>query len=252
MLRSDLHMHTLMSGHAFCTMNECIETAHMRGLSLIAITDHGPAMEHSAHEGYFEMSARLPKHIDGVNVLFGCEMNIMNEFGDVDLSVKTMSGLDIILAGLHTRTPYNGTGEAKNTTAIINAMMRHPEINIITHPFRAEFPISVYDVVQAAKECDVILEINIALLIEAIKSKNNNNFALIVDKTAEMISCMHSIGSRYIISSDAHYSSEIGIGNEQYETLITELGILPDFVLNNDIDALKSFIPSIIHDGDVG
>lgn len=143
MLRSDLHIHTLMSGHAFCTINECIEIAHMRGLSLIAITDHGPAMEYSAHEGYFEMSTRIPKLKDGVNVLFGCEMNIMNESGDVDLSAKTMSGLDIVLAGLHARTPYNQTGEAKNTTAIINAMMRHPEINIITHPFRVEFPISV-------------------------------------------------------------------------------------------------------------
>lgn len=251
MLKSDLHIHTIMSGHALCTMNECIETAHMRGLSLIAITDHGPAMEHSAHEGYFEMSTRLPKLMEGLNVLFGCEMNIMNKSGDVDLSAKTMSELDIVLAGIHARTPYSEAGEAKNTTAIINAMMRHSEINIITHPFRAEFPISVCDVVQAAKECDVILEINLALLLEAIKSKTNNSFALIVDKTAELVSCMHSVGSRYIISSDAHYSSEIGIGNEQYKTLIKELGIIPEYVLNDDINALKSFIPSIILDGGI-
>lgn len=251
MLRADLHIHTLMSGHAFCTLNECIVTAHNLGLSLIAITDHGPAMQHSAHEGYFEMSARLPKFVDGLNVLFGCEMNILNESGDVDLSTKTMSGLDIVLAGLHARTPYSETGEAKNTTSIINAMMRHPEINMITHPFRADFPISVRDVAQAAKECNVILEINLALLLEAIKCKDDRSFAVIVDRTAELVSCIHSVGGRYLINSDAHCTNEIGIDDIQYETLIAELGILPEYVLNNDLDALKGFIPSIILDEDI-
>ncbi|MDE7431192.1 MAG: PHP domain-containing protein [Lachnospiraceae bacterium] len=251
MLRSDLHIHTLMSGHAFCTMNECIDMAQNRKLSLIAITDHGPAMEHSAHEGYFKMSKRLPKLIGRLNVLFGCEMNILNSVGDVDLSNETMSELDIVLAGIHTRTPYSETGEAKNTTAMINAMMRHPEINIITHPFRAEFPISVCDIAQAAKEYNVILEINLSLLLRAINSKTDNNFAIVVDKTAELISCIHSEGGSYLINSDAHYSNEIGIDNEQYKTLIAELGILPEYVLNNNINALKSFIPSIIFDGGV-
>lgn len=232
-------------------MNECIVTAHNLGLSLIAITDHGPAMQHSAHEGYFEMSARLPKLVDGLNVLFGCEMNIINEFGDVDLSTETMSGLDIVLAGLHTRTPYSENGEAKNTMSIINAMIRHPEINIITHPFRADFPIFVRDVAQAAKECNVILEINLALLMEAIKYKAERSFAVILDKTAELISSIHSAGGRYVINSDAHCTHEIGIGDMQYEKLIRELGILPEHVLNNDLDALREFIPSIMLDGDI-
>lgn len=251
MLRSDLHIHTLMSGHAFCTMNECIATAHNLGLSLIAITDHGPAMQHSAHEGYFEMSARLPKIVDGLNVLFGCEMNIMNEFGDVDLSAKTMSGLDIVLAGLHTRTPYGEKGEAKNTRSIINAMTRHPEINIITHPFREDFPIFVRDVAQAAKECNVILEVNLALMLEAIKCKVKRSSAVVLDKTAELISNIHSAGGRYVINSDAHCANEIGIDDMQYEKLITELGILPEYVLNNDLDALRGFIPSIMLEGDI-
>lgn len=249
MLKSDLHIHTLMSGHAFCTMTECIEVAHKRDLSLVAITDHGPAMEHSAHEGYFEMSARLPKIFDGLNVLFGCEMNILNKSGDVDLSAKTMSGLDIVLAGLHERTPYDGTGEAENTAAIINAIMRHPEINIITHPFKAEFPISIQEVVHAAKEFGVLLEINLALLLRSIQHKSDKKCITIVNKTAELISCLQSVGSGYIINSDAHYSDEIGINNKQYKTLTAELGILHQFVLNDNIDSLKQFIPAIILDG---
>jgi putative hydrolase len=249
-LKSDLHIHTLMSGHAFCTINECIQAARNCGLSHIAITDHGPAMEHSAHEGYFEMSNRLPKLVNSVNVLFGCEMNILNQDGDVDLSAKTMSGLDIVLAGIHERTPYRSNGEAENTNAIINAMMRHSEINVITHPFRSEFPISVQDVVHVANECNVILEINLALMLRALQQKSDDNFSVVVDKTAEMISCLHSTNSVYLLNSDAHYSNEIGISDKHYNVLIAELGILPQYVLNNDIGMLKQFIPSIILEDD--
>lgn len=249
MLKSDFHIHTLMSGHAFCTINECIQAARNCGLSFIAITDHGPAMEHSAHEGYFEMSKRLPKLVGSVNVLFGCEMNILNQHGDVDLSAKTMSGLDIVLAGLHERTSYCSSGEAENTNAIINAMIRHPEINVITHPFRSEFPVSVQDVVHAAKECNVILEINLALMLRTLQRKSDNNSFIVIDKTAEMVSCLHSANSCYLVNSDAHYSNEIGIPDEHYKTLVAELGIRPQNVLNNDIDALKKFIPSIILGG---
>lgn len=249
MLKSDFHIHTLMSGHAFCTINECIQAARNCGLSLIAITDHGPAMEHSAHEGYFEMSKRLPKFVGGVNVLFGCEMNILNQHGDVDLSVKTMSGLDIVLAGLHERTSYHSSREADNTNAIINAMMQHPEINVITHPFRSEFPVSIQDVVYAAKEYNVILEINLALILRALQHKSDDNSFIVIDKTAEMVSCLHSTNSSYLVNSDAHYSNEIGISDEYYKVLVAELGIRPQYVLNDDIDTLKRFIPSIILDG---
>lgn len=242
MLKSDLHIHTLMSGHAFCTVTECVAEAKKRGLSLIAITDHGPAMEHSAHEGYFEMSSRFPNAQSEVNVLFGCEMNILNKNGDVDLSPKTMSELDIVLAGLHKKTPYTSSGEADNTNAIINAMMRHSNINVITHPFRSDFPISVYDVVQAANECNVILEINLSLLLKAIQQKTNSNYAKEIYKTAEMVAYLQSIGSNYIINSDAHHSCEIGISKMHFKKVTDELGINTSFVMNDNIDMINKFI----------
>lgn len=245
MLKSDFHIHTVMSGHAFCTMNECVETSYKRGLSLIAITDHGPAMEHSAHEGYFEMSTRLPKRFADLDVLFGCEMNILNNKGDVDLSAKTMSGLDIVLAGLHERTPYTSSGEAENTAAIINAMKRHPAINIITHPYRAEFPISVPDIVQAAKEYGVVLEINLTLLLKAMQEKVDDRSAIVVSKMAEMIQSLHAMGCGYLINSDAHHTSEIGINSDSLGILKDELGICSEFVLNDNPDFLKYFIPSV-------
>ena len=40
----DSHTHTLASGHAYNTITEMAQAAADKGLSLLAITEHGPAM----------------------------------------------------------------------------------------------------------------------------------------------------------------------------------------------------------------
>ena len=40
----DTHTHTLASGHAYNTMTEIIDAAVQKGLKLLAITEHAPAM----------------------------------------------------------------------------------------------------------------------------------------------------------------------------------------------------------------
>ena len=40
----DLHTHTYASGHAYNTMNEMAYAAKEKGLQLLGITDHAPAM----------------------------------------------------------------------------------------------------------------------------------------------------------------------------------------------------------------
>jgi len=244
-----MHIHTIMSGHAFCTINECIEVAQRQKLSLIAITDHGPSMQHSAHEGYFEMSERVPKSFANLRVLFGCEVNILSKNGDVDLSTQTMSKLDVVLAGLHARTPYIGSSEADNTSAIINTMKRHPSIRIITHPYRADFPVYVPDVVYAAKEYNVLLEINASLLLKAIQNRTNEKASRVIHKTAEIIRLLQSTATGYVINSDAHHSSEIGISSASFDILSAELGIRSEFILNNRNELLSKFIPAIKKNG---
>ena len=41
---ADLHMHTLVSGHAFGTIREMAASASEKGLQLIGITEHGPGL----------------------------------------------------------------------------------------------------------------------------------------------------------------------------------------------------------------
>ena len=245
MLTTDFHIHTVMSGHAFCTFNECIEAAQNNKLALIAITDHGPSMEHSAHEGYFEMSTRLPKRFGTLGVLFGCEANILNREGDIDLSTKTMSGLDIVLVGLHEKTPYDGISESDNTNALINSMRQYQSINIISHPFRAEFPISVSDVVYASIEYNVLLEINTPSLLCALMNRSEAKSVQVIKRTAEMVEILQANNTGYIINSDAHHSSEIGICTSTLGLLSQELGISSEYVLNDKPDLLKKYIPAL-------
>ena len=40
---ADLHTHTLVSEHAYSTVNEMVQSAKEKGFLALAITDHGPA-----------------------------------------------------------------------------------------------------------------------------------------------------------------------------------------------------------------
>jgi histidinol phosphatase-like PHP family hydrolase len=42
-LIGDMHMHTLVSGHAYGTIREMAQAAQVKGLEMIGITEHAPA-----------------------------------------------------------------------------------------------------------------------------------------------------------------------------------------------------------------
>jgi putative hydrolase len=244
MLKSDLHIHTIMSGHGFCTFNECIDNAIKKNILVMGITDHGPSMEHAAHEGYFEMSKRIPKKIENTNILFGCEANIIEKNGSLDIGEKTIENLDIVIAGLHEMTPYSYHSESDNTIAIIQAM-RNNKIHIISHPYRNNFPVSIKDIVSASVSEHILLEINKNLIVNAYFDNSNSISRTVIQKTAEMVDCLHSMDAPYIISSDAHHTSEIGINEHEYTLLTHCLGIDEKYVYNNNIDGLRRYIPSL-------
>ena len=81
----DIHTHTTASGHAYNTIYEMAQSASRKGLALLGISDHGPAMEGSASKHYFRSSRCIPRELYGVKILFGCELNIMDYDGGVDL-----------------------------------------------------------------------------------------------------------------------------------------------------------------------
>lgn len=86
----DLHTHTIVSGHAYCTLREMAKAASEKGLELLGITEHAPKMPGTCHKFYFENLRIVPREMYGIELLLGSEVNILDAQGTVDLSQRTM------------------------------------------------------------------------------------------------------------------------------------------------------------------
>lgn len=204
MNKLDLHIHSLASGHAFNTVHEIISYSQKMGLRMIAITDHGPSMKGAPHAEYFEMFGRISKNIGKLEIMSGCEANILDLKGSLDIPENILEKLDWVMAGIHKLTPYPKTATTiENTTSIVNAI-RNNRIDVISHPWRPEFQIDIKKVTSESKKRDVILEINISLL----KTYKNNQ--KVIDKMREMVRECITQKMMMIVSSDAHWIHEIG------------------------------------------
>ena len=135
----DLHTHTIASGHAYNTMNEMIAAAKSRGLEIYGITEHAPRMNGSCTEMYFQNFRILSREKDGMTVLHGVELNILDAEGHVDLTERVLAEMDIGIASMHLPC-YTSGGIVENTKAYLN-VMKNPYVNIIGHPDDARFPI---------------------------------------------------------------------------------------------------------------
>ena len=69
--KTDLHTHTIASGHAYSTRKEMIEAAATKGLEVYAITEHAPAMPGSCNSMYFMNYRALPRKHGEMTVLYG-------------------------------------------------------------------------------------------------------------------------------------------------------------------------------------
>lgn len=204
MLRSDLHIHTIASGHAYSTILESAVYANSVGVEIVAITDHGPSMEGAPHTGYFVNMGRIPRKMYGVNLLMGCEVNVIDLGGKIDLKTDTIEALDIILVGLHKLTPYPAnTSLADNTKALVGAMTNN-KIHIVSHPYRLDFPVDIMELIRAASGQGVLLELNLSLL--KLFGKNEE----LLNQINLMIEAAEKKGVKIVVSSDAHIATEIG------------------------------------------
>jgi putative hydrolase len=230
-----IYTHSIASGHAFNTVYEIAKTARDKGLEMIGITDHGPAILGGPTKIYFYATRRVPKKLFGVEVVMGCEANILDTDGLLDLPKEMLSLQTIVLAGLHMPTSYTGKTKEDNTKAIIGAI-ENPFVHAISHPYDPHFfPTDIGEVVGAASEFDVALEINCSRLIKFEKSKE------FIEETISMIKQAQDKGVKMFISSDAHIVSEIGD-----DSIIDELNmrkvIKEECLLNISTHKVKKFL----------
>ncbi len=217
MLNTDLHIHSIHSGHAYGTLYEIVEEAKSKELEVVGISDHGPAMAGSAPETHFFMGPRLPEF--DVEVLWGCEANVLNVSGDTDLPDEKVNTLDYASVALHPYCGYEDKGRERNTEALIKAMDT-PTIKFLSHPTHQHFPVNLEKLVESAVDEGIWLEINLSHL------RSN------ADRIKEMVELAKTRGGRFIVNSDAHFLEEIG-DDSPLEGI--DLGLNDGDLINNQI-----------------
>ena len=74
----DLHTHTMAGGHAYSTLQENIQQAKKMGLKILGYSEHGPNMPGGPHIFHIANQRVIPRSIDGMIILKGCEANIID------------------------------------------------------------------------------------------------------------------------------------------------------------------------------
>jgi putative hydrolase len=235
-LLADLHAHTVASGHAYSTVTENVRAASLKGIELIAITDHGPSVPQGAHPWYFWNLKMVPSVLDGVRVLKGCEANISptSENG-IDLPDLILEGLDFVAVGFHPTTGFDQLDRARNTEALLE-VMANPFVDQITHPGNEdEFPLDLSAVVEAAVRNNVILELNDHSFSPT--SARSTSTA----REREFAEAALAAGAPVSIGSDAHYALHIGRFDAAL-AVAEQIGLTEDRVINRSADAVLSHL----------
>ena len=229
----DLHTHTIASGHAYNTRNEMIAAAYQKGLEILAITEHAPAMPGSCQRIYFTNYRVLPRKYKTMTVLYGVELNILDFQGHVDLPDSLLKEMDVTLASIHPPCFVSGTVE-ENTAAYIGAM-KNPYINIIAHPDDSRFPVNYEWLVKAAKEYHVVLEVNnTSLSPSSFRGDPRQCYQ-------EMLKLCMKYQVPVVMDSDAHV--DLMAGNHAYALEMLQMVNFPEeLVLNSQSGMLYDYI----------
>lgn len=227
----DTHCHTIASGHAYSTVHDLAREAKNVGLKMFALTDHGPAMPGGPHIYHIENQKVIPRVIDGVFVLRGVEANIMDYDGNLDLPDKSLENLDLVLASLHDICIKPGNAE-ENTKAIIGAI-ENKYVDIIGHPGNPAFEIDAQKVLKAAKENNVLIEINNSSFGKSRPGSKENCI-----KIAKMAKEMKV---NMIAGTDSHIAFQLG-KFEHVKEIFKDIYMPEDLIMNTCLDKFISYL----------
>lgn len=230
---TDLHIHTVSSGHAYSTVDENIRYAKMKGLEVIAITDHTSGMPGGAHNFHFGNLKVIPKVVDGVRVLRGVEANIIDFEGNIDIEEDILKGLDIAIASLH--PPCIAFADEETVTRAVEKAMENPYVKILGHPGDSRYPINAERLVQASKRTGTLIEINNASL------KPQSYRPGVRESLVDILKYCKLYEVPVVVNTDSHICYEVGVFEESYEFMI-EQQFPENLILNTQPEKLLEIL----------
>jgi DNA polymerase (family X) len=199
-IKGDLHVHTNWSdgSHDLDTM---VEAALRKGYQYIAITDHtkGLGVAHGLDEKRLaeeiKLIDRANQRLTGFRILKGTEVDIRSD-GRLDLSDSALSGLDIIVASIHSGLKQS---QEKITQRLLSAI-RNPCVSVIAHPTgrligeREAYAVDMEMVLMEAARCGVSMEINA--------------YPLRLDLNDAYLKMAKTLGVSLVINTDTHITNQ--------------------------------------------
>lgn len=229
---ADLHTHTILSSHAYSTIMENAKYASEIGLQILGTTDHGPTLPGAPDLWHFGNFKVMPRELYGVTMFYGCEANIIDYEGNLDLPLNMQVNLDMMIASLHEPLMEGNKSADLNTATILKAM-DNPNINILGHLGNPKFQIFEEEIVKKAKEKNILIEIN--------------NSSFITSRIGSEGTCIKiaklckEFGTRIIVNSDAHFCYAIG-NFSVAEKMLTEIDMPEELIINTDKEKMMDFL----------
>ena len=231
-LIADLHVHTVASGHAYSTVEEYAAAAKKKKLKVIAITDHGPAMPGGADPYHFSNQRMIPDFLNGVRILRGGEINIVDSKGHLDLSNEYLKTMDFVSIAMHPKCGYEGSGETENTKTLLKAM-DNKYVKVLAHPGNPMYPIDYRKVIPIAKERGILIELNNSSLTISRKGS--------FDRCFEIAKFVKKVGWKVTLGSDAHISTMVG-DLDTVLKMAVDAGLEKEDIINTSMDLIDKYL----------
>lgn len=229
----DMHTHTMASGHGYSTLKENIEEAEKKGLKVLGLSEHGPAMPGGPHIFFLHNYRAIPRQYGELQLFCGAEANLIDLNGRLDLEDKDLKRLDYVIASMHTVCVTPGSRK-ENTKALMQAMY-HPYVNIIGHPDDDRFPVDYAMLVAAAKETGKILEVNNTSLHPKSSRKGGRENVLALLKECR------KQGVEVLLGTDSHICYTIGDFKDTMP-LLAETEFPEELILNCDMRKVSTIV----------
>lgn len=233
-LIADLHTHTIASNHAFSTLFEMTEQAKSMGLLAIAVTDHAPGMPDAPHPYYFGNIVHLPDQLpNGLFLLKGAEVNVINVQGELDLSEKARRRLDWVIVSLHQSCLAPLSYE--EATNLWLSMAETAYVDMIGHSEQQEFLYDYERVTKAFAKNNKVVELN----ANSAKVRPGNE-----ENMRRLALCCKQNKTRISVNSDAHSIYDIGNTIDVLQ-ILKEIDFPEALVINSSLSCLMDALSAL-------
>jgi DNA polymerase (family X) len=234
-IRGDLHMHSTWSDGRD-SIADMVRASRQLGYEYIAITDHSERAWSSRKLAAADVAKQrdevdaLRREYEGIEILHGVEVDIMHD-GSLDFDDDLLASFDIVLASLHDHGGHNG----ERLTERYLSAIRHPLVNVITHPANRSPAISPGYAVEFDQLFEAAVETGTAMEIDGAPGHLDMDGALARRAAAA--------GVMLVVDSDCHRADALarqmrfGVGTARRGW------IEPRHVLNTcSAEAVRAFV----------